>query len=203
MSHIWEKWEKSGQPAWAGTRGWSTPENSSDIDRNRPGALEECIDDPLSSKNSLRTSWLSEQVLAVPQLDLNIIKGIPANLPTTPPSQLSIELWVWTMSGFISLIYLYRAVNAPKFISPFIVIGLKLNRASEMDRQCSSKGLPVRHATETLWPRLRSISVSWHIRISWPPHPEAASVWSMWSDFKVGTRIKLGERSVASGRQII
>ena len=35
-----------------------SPRNSSDIDKNRRDALEKCIDDSLSSKNSLRTSRL-------------------------------------------------------------------------------------------------------------------------------------------------
>ena len=44
-----------------------SPENSSDIDRNRPEPLAKCIDGSLNSKNPWRTSCLGENFLSVTQ----------------------------------------------------------------------------------------------------------------------------------------
>ena len=58
MSHKNVKWEKYVHLGCSPTGNRCSPENTADIDSNRPDALEKCIDDSLSSKNSRSSSCL-------------------------------------------------------------------------------------------------------------------------------------------------
>ena len=131
------------------------------------------------------------------------ITGTPNNFPTTPPNQLSVELWVWITSNLFLKIYLYKSMKALRFIAFFIGIDLKSNFGLEIDLQYFSRGLLALHTNETLWPLSRSNSISCKTLISWPPQPAAASIWSIWSDFKVGTHDKLSKQSFKSNGQSI
>ena len=114
--------------------------------------------------------------------------GMWSHLPIKDTSQLSIELWVCKISGLLFLISWYKTAKALGLTGRGMATGKNLNCGCAMVLQRSAMGLPGWQTMETLWPRSRSIRVSWIILISCPPQPTAASECKTWRGFKEGIR---------------